>query len=48
MAISPTSARAADRLLTVDETLERILARVTPLAPRRSTSSVNGSGWLVT
>ena len=34
MAISPTSARAADRLLTVDEALERILARVTPLAPR--------------
>jgi molybdopterin molybdotransferase len=31
---SPTSARAADRLLTVDEALERILARVSPLAPR--------------
>src|SRR5260221_2813778 len=31
---SPTSARAAERLLTVDEALERILARVSPLAPR--------------
>src|SRR5438477_2578479 len=31
---SPTSARAADRLLTVDDALERILARVAPLAPR--------------
>src|SRR5690348_14473835 len=31
---SPTSARAADRLLTVDEALERILARISPLAPR--------------
>ena len=31
---SPTSARAADRLLTVDEALERILAGVAPLAPR--------------
>ncbi len=32
--ISPTSARAAERLLTVDEALERILARVHPLPPR--------------
>src|SRR5438477_2599244 len=31
---SPTSARAAERLLTVDEALERILAGVSPLAPR--------------
>jgi len=31
---SPTSAHAADRLLTVDEALERILAGVAPLAPR--------------
>ncbi len=34
MAISPTSARAADRLLTVDEALDRILAGVRPLGPR--------------
>ena len=31
---SPTSARAADRLLTVDDALERILAGVAPLPPR--------------
>jgi molybdopterin molybdotransferase len=31
---SPTSARAAERLLTVDEALERILARIRPLAAR--------------
>lgn len=34
MAISPTSARAADRLMTVDEALERILSRVAPLPAR--------------
>jgi molybdopterin molybdotransferase len=34
MAISPTSARKAERDLTVDEALERILARVAALAPR--------------
>ncbi|MGH2377379.1 MAG: molybdopterin molybdotransferase MoeA [Candidatus Limnocylindria bacterium] len=34
MAISPTSAKAAERNLTVDEALERILARVAPLPPR--------------
>ncbi len=34
MAISPTSARAADRLLTVDEALEGILSRVKPLGAR--------------
>jgi len=34
MAISPSSARQAERSLTVDEALERILARVAPLPPR--------------
>lgn len=34
MAVSPTSARQAERLITVDEALERILARISPLAPR--------------
>ncbi len=34
MAISPTSARAADRLLTVDEALEGILSRIRPLGAR--------------
>jgi molybdopterin molybdotransferase len=34
MAISPTSAKQAERLLTVDEALERILARVRPLPAR--------------
>jgi molybdopterin molybdotransferase len=32
--ISPTSARAAERLLTVDEALDGILSRIHPLAPR--------------
>lgn len=34
MAISPTSAKMAERNLTADEALERILARVSPLPPR--------------
>jgi len=34
MAVSPTSARAAERLLTVDDALDRILSRIRPLAPR--------------
>jgi len=34
MAISPTSARAAERLLTVDEALEGILSRIRPLGAR--------------
>ena len=34
MAVSPTSAQQAARLLTVDEALERILARISPLPPR--------------
>lgn len=33
-AVSPTSARAAERLLTVEEALEGILSRIRPLAPR--------------
>lgn len=33
-ATSPTAAKQAERLLTVDEALGRILARVTPLPPR--------------
>lgn len=34
MAISPTAAKQAERLLSVDEALERILARMVPLPPR--------------
>ncbi len=34
MTISPSSAKAAEKLLTVDEALERILAGVRPLPPR--------------
>lgn len=34
MAISPTSAKQAERLITADEALERILARMRPLPPR--------------
>ncbi|MBI2324613.1 MAG: molybdopterin molybdotransferase MoeA [Chloroflexi bacterium] len=34
MPISPTSAKAADRLLTVDEALEGILSRIRPLGAR--------------
>jgi molybdopterin molybdotransferase len=34
MTISPTSARTAERLLTVDEALDGILSRIHPLAPR--------------
>jgi molybdopterin molybdotransferase len=34
MAVSPTAARQAERLLTVDEALERILSRIGTLAPR--------------
>jgi molybdopterin molybdotransferase len=34
MAVSPTSAKAAQRLLTVEEALEGILSRVRPIAPR--------------
>jgi molybdopterin molybdotransferase len=34
MAISPTSAKTAERNLTVDQALERILARVAPLPPK--------------
>ena len=34
MAVSPTSAKPAQRLLTVEEALEGILSRVRPLAPR--------------
>ncbi len=34
MPISPTSAKAADRLLTVDEALEGILTRIRPLGAR--------------
>ncbi|MBM4434506.1 MAG: molybdopterin molybdotransferase MoeA [Chloroflexi bacterium] len=34
MALSPTSAKSATRLLSVDEALEGILSRIRPLAPR--------------
>jgi len=34
MAVSPTSAKPADRLLTVDEALDGILSRIRPLAAR--------------
>ncbi len=34
MTISPSSAKAAERLLTVDEALERILSRIRPLGTR--------------
>ncbi len=36
MRVSPTSAKAADRLLTVDEALEGILTRIRPLGTRET------------